>query len=114
MALTASDIRRNYSQQLDQLLDAEAKRDAIKLAYDAEFAVIEASRRGKPGRVLSNADYISRKIKLGNIESDLARAQGLVNTRKRVFHCLPTPKPRRPRKTVLVDGVRTKIEREFA
>lgn len=112
MALTANEIRRNYSQQLDALLDAEVKRDAIKLALDTEFAIIEASRHGK--RVLGNAAYIAHKITLGNLQSKLARAQGLVDTREMVLSFMPVPKAQRPRKTVLVDGVRTKIEREYA
>ena len=110
--MTAVEYRRAYEEQLDKVVDAELKRDELQRLWNVEWEVIEASRHGLPGRVLDTDTYIKHKIRIGNIESALVRAQRLVDTRTMIWNGMPPPKPCRPRRTVLVDGVRTKIERE--
>jgi hypothetical protein len=109
--MTQEQIRRANSRRLALLTRAEEKRDAIKRKYDAEWQIIEASRHNEPGRKLDRDRYIDHKLKLGDLENALEKAEHAVSVNQYVFDLLPIPKPRRPRKTVLVNGIRTKIER---
>jgi hypothetical protein len=110
--MTAAEYRKLYDEALDSVVSAEEKRDEQQRLYDVELEIIEASRHGLPGRELDTDNYITHKIKLGNIESRLIKARRLADTRGMIWRGMPTPKPPRKRRTVLVDGIRTKIERE--
>ncbi len=108
--MSAADIRRNWNDQAERLFAAERSREAYKAARAIEWEIIEASRHDLPGRKLDTDTYIEHKIKLGNFDSKIAKLDCLINLRERIWHSMPVPKKRRPRRTVLVDGVRTKLE----
>ena len=112
--LTADDIRRNWHEQAEMVFAAEHRRDAYKRQMAVHWERIEASRHGPLDRKLDPETYSHEKAKHAECESKIASLDFLISVRRMVWDAMPRPKPRRPRKTVLVDGIRTKIEREYA
>jgi hypothetical protein len=111
---TADDIRRNWHAQSERVFAAQHRRDAYERARAGEWEIIEASRCNLPGRKLDTDTYIKHKIALGNLESKIEKLDCLISMRRMVRDAMPSPTKSRPRKTVLIDGIRTKIEREYA
>lgn len=102
--------RQRYEAALDKLVVAERKRDKLQSVRDALMTIIQASRDNVPGLKLTTDGYIGFKLRLGNTESKLARMQSRVDWCTYDYDRTPYAKAPRPRRTVMIDGVRTRLE----
>jgi hypothetical protein len=59
-----------------------------------------------------NAPYRKLRDNMMRIEAEISRAKCDLECREALWECMPKPKPRRPIKSVLVDGIRTRLETE--
>jgi hypothetical protein len=100
--------RKSYEENLEKLVAAETKLAELQRLWNVEREIIEASRRGPP---LAWRAYARHKDRLHDIETAMSAAKRVIFFRETVFYGTPTPRPRRPRKTVMIDGIRTKLER---
>jgi hypothetical protein len=100
--MTAARDRANYVAQRSSLIEAMTQRDECKRRLDASDAEINS-----PPPDWDCDKWLSEH---GRLERALAYAEHLVGIRRDVWYSMPTPKPARKRRTILVDGVRTKLE----
>lgn len=110
----SADYRRVYDGLLDEIATIEDERDAVKRRMAFHWRRIEASRHGAPECKLGFWEYAKAKDQHLTCEQKIAKLESLVRIKTGIWDALEPPTKPRVRRTVLVDGFRTKIEREYA
>jgi hypothetical protein len=108
----SDDYRRVYNERLDLIIAAEERAEELERWWAIQLKVRNFLCYEKKPFDLERYRY--RRGRMRELEREIAAAKYRAQLHREIWQAMEPPTKRRPRKTVLVDGVRTKIEREYA
>jgi hypothetical protein len=103
----SADYRQTYIELIRTIVANEQERGRIRAQMAVHWERIEASRHGLPGRKLDFWPYVKEKEQHALCERQIAKLDWKIKMDREILDML---RPPRKRRTVLVEGVRTKLE----
>jgi hypothetical protein len=104
----SDDYRRVYNECLEKLVSLQKRLDQLNRMWAIQLKVRNAICYG-PKEAFDREAYEYRRGKMAEHEAEIIRTKYEIAWRDEIWQSM---KPPRVRRTVLVNGVRTKIERE--
>lgn len=108
----SADYRAVYDEHLNKALEAEEHAEQLQRQWAIQLKVRNAICYG-PKETFDRERYEYRRGRMAELEVKIRAAKSLAAFHLDIWNAMEPPTKRRPRKTVLVDGIRTKIEREY-
>ena len=106
----SADYRRVYNEQLDKLIAAEERRDELQRQWSAALKARKSLIALQGTDQFDREEYYHQRGRMTELEAAISKAKWHVALYREIWDALRPPTPRRPRKTVLIDGIRTKLE----
>src|ERR1700722_18309218 len=109
----SDDYRRVYDEHFNEAIEADEQAEQLHRQWVIQLKVRNAICYG-PKESFDRDRYEYRRRRMRELEIKIAEAKHCAQFHRDIWNAMEPPKPGRPRKTVVIDGVRTKIEREDA
>jgi hypothetical protein len=107
-----ADYSKVYRGLLSQVIDEEERAEDLQRQWAIALKHRNAACYSPKG--MQREGYRVHKIRMEELEREIGKAKCDAERHRELWEAMDKPKPPRVRKSVLVDGIRTNIEREYA